>query len=276
MDLFAADGETWRPGPARDRRPIPVDVESALPGRLSGRRGRTGSGGRTSGTAPTSRKEARRNLPQEPFPAHESPPHPPRSPNCALGYEGAAAPRQRRVRRRRRPRDDSAVDGRAHARGTPLPTSPLKGGGEKTATAPPARRWRCRRAITEFPNAIALRLLSSPLEGGRSQGWQGEERRRRARAYLHFSPAYPGLFRSIPVYPGLSRSIPVYSGPFRFIPVRSGLFRSIPAGSGRGRAETDAFRRTPREGRRAVDGVHAPVDSIRSPPGQPRSSRAPG
>ena len=49
----------------------------------------------------------------------------------------------------------------------PLPTSPLKGGGEKTAAArAPARRQRCRRAITKCPNAIALRLHSSPWKGG--------------------------------------------------------------------------------------------------------------
>ena len=40
VNLFAGDGETGRPTSARDERPIPMDVESALPGRFPDRRRR--------------------------------------------------------------------------------------------------------------------------------------------------------------------------------------------------------------------------------------------
>ena len=100
-----------------------------------------------------------------------------------------------------------------------------------------------------------------------------------------FIPAYPGLSRFIPVHSGLSWSVPVYSGPSRPVPVAGGRKRMRSAerrvkGAARTAAPCRERRRvrgspTP-SGPRAVDGVHAPVDSIRSPPGQPRSSRAPG
>ena len=163
-------------------------------------------------------------------------------------------------------------------------------------------------------SAIALHTNRRPPSRTDSPA-PGRGNGRRARAYLHFSPVYPGLsrpipvypglFRSIPVYPGLFRSIPVYPGLSRFIPVDSGLSWSVPVYSGpsrpvpvaagmnrmrsaerrvKGAARTAApcrerrrVRRSPTPfGPRTVDGVHAPVDSIRSPPGQPRSSRAPG
>ena len=168
---------------------------------------------------------------------------------------------------------------------------PFQGGGVKAggrAFAPDAGPGGgISSAIALHANRRPPSRTDSPAPG-RGNG-------RRARAYLHFSPVYPGLSRFIPVYPGLSRFIPVDSGLSRSVPVYSGPSRPVPVAGGRrrirsaerrvkGAARTAAPCRERRRVRgsptpfepRAVDGVHAPVDSICSPPGQPRSSRAPG
>ena len=165
--------------------------------------------------------------------------------------------------------------GAAGGRGsTPLPTSPLPGGRSADGI------FKCDCPAFE-PEAPFSNRFPAP---GRGNG-------RRARA----SPLFAGLSRSIPVYLGLSRFIPVDSGLSWSVPVYSGPSRPVPVAAGRkrmrsaerrvkGAARTAApcrerrrVRRSPTPfGPRAVDGVHAPVDSIRSPPGQPRSSRAPG
>ena len=125
---------------------------------------------------------------------------------------------------------------------TPLPTSPLKGGrSESGGTRERPRRRTGRRTAAGISSAIALHANRRPPSRTDSPA-PGRGNGRRARAYLHFSPVYPGLSRSIPVYPGLSRfipvypgrfrSIPVYPGPFRFIPVHPGRFRSRAGGNG--------------------------------------------
>ena len=186
-----------------------------------------------------------------------------------------------------------------------LLSSPLPGGrSESGGTRVRPRRRTGRRSAGGISSAIALHANRRPPSRTDSPA-PGRGNGRRARAYLHFSPVYPGLSWFILVYPGLFRSILVYLGLSRFIPVDSGLSWSVPVYSGpsrpvpvaggmnrmrsaerrvKGAARTAAPCRERRRvrgsptpfGPRAVDGVHAPVDSICSPPGQPRSSRAPG
>ena len=134
-----------------------------------------------------------------------------------------------------------------------------------------------------------LEPIPLPLAEGTGGG------RARISTFRRSIPVYPGLSWFIPVYPGLSRFIPVDSGLSWSVPVYSGPSRPVPVAGGRkrmrsavrrmkGAARTAAPCRERRRVRRsstpfgpcAVDGVHAPVCSIRSPPGQPRSSRAPG
>ena len=158
---------------------------------------------------------------------------------------------------------------------------PFQGGGEKTGSQV---RLPCMRTGGPLLEPIPL-PLAEETGGGRA----------RISTFRRSIPVYPGLSRSIPVYLGLSRFIPVDSGLSWSVPVYSGPSRPVPVAAGRkrmrsaerrvkGAARTAAPCRERRRvrgsptpfGPRTVDGVHAPVDSIRSPPGQPRSSRAPG
>ena len=206
---------------------------------------------------------------------------------------------------------DVAIAGRERARPPssllPLPalTPPPFQGEER------GRDLKCDCPACE-PEAPFLNRFPCPWQRERAEGARGYPLFAGLSRFIPvypglswFIPVYPGLSWFIPVYPGLSRFIPVYPGLSRFISVHSGLSWSVPVYSGpsrpvpvaggrkrmrsaerrvKGAARTAAPCRERRRvrcsptpfGPRAVDGVHAPVDSIRSPPGQPRSSRAPG
>ena len=177
---------------------------------------------------------------------------------------------------------------RVGRRVNPLPTSPLPGGRSESGgtRVRPRRRTGRRDLKCDCPACEP----EAPFSNRFPCPWQ-RERAEGARV----SPLFAGLSRSIPVYPGLSRFIPVDSGLSWSVPVYSGPSRPVPVAGGRkrmrsavrrmkGAARTAAPCRERRRvrgsptpfGPRAVDGVHAPVDSICSPPGQPRSSRVPG